>query len=255
VRGIFVTGTDTGVGKTIVAASVCAALAARGEHVAAFKPVVTGLDEPSGEWPPDHELLASAASAGQSPEAVAPHRFGPPVSPHLAAERAGRRLGRDDLLACAHEAAHRADALVVEGVGGLLVPFSPRYSVRDLAADLGLPVVIVARAGLGTINHTLLTLAAARARELTVAGVVFTPWPSSPSGVERSNRETIERLGSVRVSGLPPTRPDALAETGAQLAMGDWLGEAPAPPPGRRGGKDPPSHRRAPGSARLAPLP
>ncbi len=80
-RGLFVTGTDTGVGKSVLAASVCAALAARGERVAAFKPVVTGLDEPSGAFPPDHELLAQAAGGGQSPEEVAHYRYGPPLSP------------------------------------------------------------------------------------------------------------------------------------------------------------------------------
>src|SRR3954469_24807561 len=91
-RGIFVTATDTGVGKTVLAASICAALAERGERVAAFKPVVTGLDEPAGEWPRDHELLAAVASAGQPPQQVAPARFGPAVSPHLAAELAGTTL-------------------------------------------------------------------------------------------------------------------------------------------------------------------
>ncbi|MDQ6914415.1 MAG: AAA family ATPase, partial [Actinomycetota bacterium] len=90
VRGCFVTGTDTGVGKTIVAGAVCAALVARGEVVAAFKPVVTGLDEePPTGWPYDHELLAAAAG-GLDPAAVAPVTYGPPVSPHLAAELAGR---------------------------------------------------------------------------------------------------------------------------------------------------------------------
>ena len=94
-RGCFVTGTDTGVGKTVVAAAIAAALSARGERVAAFKPVVTGLDDPRDpDWPPDHELLAAAA--GTTPEAVAPLRFGPPVSPHLAAELEGvtDRAGR-----------------------------------------------------------------------------------------------------------------------------------------------------------------
>src|SRR5439155_20924017 len=92
-RGLFVTGTGTGVGKTVVAGALCAALAARGERVAAFKPVVTGLDEdPDQIWPRDHELLAQVASAGQSPGDVAPLTFGPPVSPHFAAEEAGATI-------------------------------------------------------------------------------------------------------------------------------------------------------------------
>jgi dethiobiotin synthetase len=92
VRGLFVTGTDSGVGKSIVAASICAALAARGERVAAFKPVVTGLDEPAGGFPADHELLAAAAGGRQSPADVAPYRYGPPLSPHFAAQLAGETI-------------------------------------------------------------------------------------------------------------------------------------------------------------------
>ena len=218
-RGVFVTGTDTGVGKTVVAAAICAALAARGERVAAFKPAVSGLDEEPGEFGTDHELLASVASAGQSPEDVAPWRFGPPVSPHYAAELAGERIEPAQLLAAAR--AH--ELLVCEGVGGLMVPITPGYLVRDLAIDLGLPLVVAARTGLGTINHTLLTVEAARTAGLRVAGVVMTPWPDEPTEMERSNRATIERLADVRVSGLPPTSLGRLAEAGAELPLEGWL--------------------------------
>jgi dethiobiotin synthetase len=221
-RGVFVTGTDTEAGKSVVAASVCATLAARGRRVAAFKPVVTGIDEEAGELGYDHELLASAANAGQRPEDVAPYRFGPPVSPHLAAELAGIVIEPPELVAAAR-AAGGEDVLVCEGVGGLLVPITPGYLVRDLAVDLGLPVVIAARPGLGTINHTLLTVEAARAGGLRVAGVVMTPWPDEPSRMERSNRDTIARLGDVTVTELPRTTPDRLAEAGASLPVEDWL--------------------------------
>lgn len=224
-RGVFVTGTDTGVGKSVVAAAVCAALAAEGRRVAAFKPVVTGTDEPPPDgWPPDHELLAVAASAGQSPEEVAPHTFGPPVSPHWAAELAGRALEPAQLVAAARQAGERADALVCEGVGGLMVPLTPGYLVRDLAMDLGLPVVVAARTGLGTISHSLLTVEAARAAGLAVAGVVMTPWPAQPRPIELSNRETVERLAGVPVTGLPHTGPDRLAAAGAALPLDAWLG-------------------------------
>ena len=218
-RGVFVTGTDTEVGKSVLAASICAALSAGGERVGAFKPVVTGLDEETGEFGRDHELLASAASAGQAPEDVAPYRFGPPVSPHLAAELAGVTIEPAELVAAA-----RAHELVVcEGVGGLLVPITPGYLVRDLAVDLALPVVIAARRGLGTINHTLLTVEAARAAGLQVAGVVMTPWPDEPAPMERSNRATVEQLGRVAVSGLPRAMPDTLVEAGRALPVDDWL--------------------------------
>jgi dethiobiotin synthetase len=218
-RGVFVTGTDTEVGKSVVAASICAALAARGERVAAFKPVVTGVDEEPGAFGRDHELLASVANSGQTADDVAPYRFGPPVSPHLASELAGVRIEPADLVAAAR--AH--ELLVCEGVGGLLVPITPGYLVRDLAVDLALPILIAARPGLGTINHTLLTVEAARAGGLSVAAVVMTPWPAEPTPMQRSNRATVGRLGDVPVCGLPPTSRAQLAEAGAALPLGDWL--------------------------------
>jgi dethiobiotin synthetase len=218
-RGVFVTGTDTEVGKSVVAAAVCATLAARGERVAAFKPVVTGLDDEPGDFGYDHELLASAANAGQAPDDVVPYGFGPPLSPHYAAELAGKRIEPARLL----ETARAHELLVVEGVGGLMVPITTGYLVRDLAIGLGLPVVVAARTGLGTINHTLLTVEAARTAGLSVAGVVMTPWPDEPAEIERSNRETVERLAGVAVSGLPPTDRGRLAEAGASLPIMDWL--------------------------------
>jgi dethiobiotin synthetase len=226
VRGCFVTGTDTGVGKTVVAAAIIAALRAAGEcNVKALKPVMTGLDEPPDpDWPPDHQLLARVA--GCRPEQVAPIRFGPATSPHLAAQLAGVTLS-GEAVRSAVLAERNADAvLVVEGVGGLLVPFCEDYDVRRLALDIGLPVVIAARPGLGTINHTLLTLEAARSAELPIAGVVLTPWPSAPGPIERSNRETIERLGRVDVSTLPALErcdPELLAAAGSGLPLDRWL--------------------------------
>jgi len=223
VRGLFVTGTDTEAGKSVVAAAICASLAAAGERVAAFKPAVTGLDDPPGGWPRDHELLAAAAGSGQAPDDVTPYRYGPAASPHLAAELAGETIDPAVVERAALSAGERVDVLVVEGVGGLLVPIAPSYCVRDLAVALGLPLLVAARPGLGTINHTLLTVEAARAAGLAVAAVVMTPWPQEPSPIERSNRETVERLAGVAVGGLAFTRPNGLAGAGAQLPVGDWL--------------------------------
>jgi dethiobiotin synthetase len=226
VRGCFVTGTDTGVGKTVVAAAIAAALRAGGERVAAFKPVVTGTDEPGDpDWPPDHVLLAAAA--GCQPERVTPVTFGPAVSPHLAAELAGQPLDPARLRAAFAAAATDAEVVVAEGVGGLLVPLADGWLVRDFARDTGLPLVVAARPGLGTINHTLLTLAAARAAGLHVAGVVLGPWPELPSTMEADNRATIERLGDVETATLPRIRrgdPALLAAAGATLPLSRWLG-------------------------------
>ncbi len=197
--GVFVTGTGTGVGKTVVAAAIARSLAAGGKAVAVFKPAVTGLDDP-GE--PDHALLRRAAGSNQSAEEIAPYRYGPPASPHLAAELAGERIERERLLAAARAAAANADTVVCEGVGGLLVPLAPDYLVRDLAVDLGLPVVIAASPGLGTINHTLLTIEAARAAGLSIEAVVLTPWPEQPSAIEESNRKTITVISGIEVEAL-----------------------------------------------------
>lgn len=175
-------------------------LASEGRAVAVFKPAVTGLDE-EGEY--DHELLRRAAGSAQSDAEIAPYRYGPPASPHLAAALAGERIEREVLLKAAREARAGAEALVCEGVGGFLVPLADDYLVRDLAVDLGLPLVVAASPGLGTINHTLLTVESARAVGLEVRAVVLTPWPEAPSEVEASNRETIAALANVPVLTLP----------------------------------------------------
>jgi dethiobiotin synthetase len=222
-RGVFVTGTDTEVGKTVVAAAIVAAAVERGMRVAAFKPIVTGLDEPVVDWPRDHELLSQVANAGQTPEDVAPHRYGPAVSPHLAEQLARESIEPEALVAAARTEADKADALVVEGVGGLLVPLTKDYLVRDFAGELSLPVVIAARPGLGTISHSLLTIEAARAVALRIQAVVLTPWPDAPDEIHRSNMETIERFGEVPVIGLPRTDPAGLAAAGALLPVSDWL--------------------------------
>lgn len=211
--GVFVTGTGTEVGKTVVAAAIARTLASEGLAVNVFKPAVTGLEEP-GEA--DHELLRRAAGSSQSDEEIAPYRYDPPASPHLAAALAGEAIEPERLRAAARAAGAGAGRLVCEGVGGFLVPLAgrvvqpgaeeldPPYLVRDLAVDLGLPLVVAASPGLGTINHTLLTMEAVRAAGLEVAAVVLTPWPAEPNAIERSNHETIAALGGVAVKALPP---------------------------------------------------
>ena len=259
-HGLFVTGTDTGVGKTVLSAALLATMAAAGEPVRAHKPVVTGLGEepasrfdpggeepagrfdpggeepaskfdPGGAWPADHVLLGETTA--MAAEEVAPLRYEPAVSPHLAAQLAGERIDPARLLdaarAAVDSAARSRETLIVEGVGGLLTPLAEDYSVRDLAVALALPVLIAARPGLGTINHTLLTLEAARGAGLEVLAVVLTPWPEQPAVIERSNRETIARLGGIEVETLGevqrPTVAD-LARVGAELPWRHWVGAA-----------------------------
>jgi dethiobiotin synthetase len=223
-RGLFVTGTGTGVGKTVLSAALLAAMSAAGVRVRAHKPVVTGLDEHSETgWPPDHELLASVA--GMAPEEVAPLRYGPAVSPHLASALAGETIDPAQLIARARAAAIDDGALIVEGVGGLLVPLADDFTVRDLAVALGLPVVIAASPGLGTINHTLLSIESARAAGLEVRAVVLTPWPDAPDEMECSNSDTIARLGKIEVVDLSRVQSPAaadLARAGEALPWRRW---------------------------------
>ena len=223
-NGCLVTGTDTGVGKTVVAAAIVAALTARGLRVAPVKPVVTGLDEPEPGRPLDHELLAAAAGLADG-GAVTQLTFGPAVSPHLAAELGGITVEPAVLVAAARSAAEGADVVVGEGAGGLLAPLTGGYLIRDYALDLGLPLVIAARPGLGTINHTLLTIESARAAGLGVLGVVLTPWPDEPDALQRSNRDTIAALGDVEVATLPfvGVAVAELAAAGATLPLTSWL--------------------------------
>jgi dethiobiotin synthetase len=220
--GVLVTGTDTGAGKTVLAAAIVAALVARGLRVVAHKPVLTGLDELGVGEPGDHGLLGLCAR--MPGDAVAPLRFGPAVSPHLAARLAGQTIDGAGLVA--RVCAIRAEALIVEGVGGLLVPLAPGWDLRRFAAEIGLPIVIAARPGLGTINHTLLTIEAARRHGLDVRAVVLTPWPERPDPIEESNRETIAELGEVAVLTLgrvDPLTPEVLARAGALLPIDAWI--------------------------------
>lgn len=206
----------------MVAAVIARGLVRQGQRVGVFKPALTGLEEP-GE--PDHLLLRRAAASAQAPEEIAPYRFGPPLSPHLAAELAGERIEPAELRAAAERAGAGAEALVCEGVGGFLVPLTPGYLVRDLARDLGLGVVVAASPELGTINHTLLTLEAVRTVGLEAVCVVLTPWPERPEPIHESNRETISALGAVEVATLERidlSEPEGWPQVGGAVLGDGW---------------------------------
>jgi len=160
-RGYFVTATDTAVGKTVVTAGLASSLRARGLDVAVFKPVQSGAlaDDPAG----DAALLGA--------ECV--YSFAAPLAPLVAARYEGETIELEPVLARARKLAGEHELLLVEGAGGLLVPLAPGLDLADLAVALGLPLIVVARAGLGTVNHTLLTIEAARTRGLSVAGIVL----------------------------------------------------------------------------------
>ena len=201
----FVTGTDTGVGKTVVAAALCRDLMAAGQRVAYYKPVQTGCGEGDEG---DAGFVAAAAPGTTIREGL---RLAEPLAPAVAAERAGVTIDVDGLLREAAGLAAEADAVVVEGAGGLLVPLWEELTMADLAAGLGASLVVVARPGLGTLNHTALTLEAARARRLGIAGVVVSGWPEHPEPVEETNLERLAAMAPLlgvvrRVDGLDTGR-------------------------------------------------
>lgn len=220
-KAYFVAGTDTGVGKTTVASALLVAARARGLRVTAMKPAESGCARgPGGELEPADALQLRAAAGLSGPvEAICPYRLEFPLAPGAAAARAGvviepARISR----AWASAVASDPDFGLVEGAGGLLVPFGADWMAVDLARILSLPVVLVARNALGTINHTLLSIEALRRRDLAVGGVILNEEASRTGDVSRlDNAGEIARWGGVRVLGVLPHLP------GASLAA---LGEA-----------------------------
>jgi len=197
IRGYFVTGTDTGVGKTVVACGLAAALRSAGLAVAAMKPVASGCRETSaGLRNEDAERLQAAAGLECGYDEVNPFAFADPVAPHLAARAAGRNIELAAIRTCFERLVRRADAVVVEGVGGWLVPLDARDTVADLAVALGLPVLLVVGMRLGCINHACLSAQAIRASGATLAGWVANCVDPEMLRIEDNIAAISERLGA-----------------------------------------------------------
>lgn len=172
-RGYFVTGTDTGVGKTLIAAALIHAFALAGSKVAGMKPVAAGAEFVDGCWlNEDVAQLLAAANVDAPLSMINPYVFAPPIAPHIAALEAGVKLAIEPVLAACNGLQKLAETLVVEGAGGFLVPLNDRQDMGDLAVALGLPVILVVGMRLGCINHALLTVAAIESRGLSLAGWV-----------------------------------------------------------------------------------
>lgn len=201
-KGFFVTGTDTGVGKTAVTGALARLLRERGRSVGVVKPVQSGnlADDPEG----DAMVLRRLAGIDDPPEAICAAAFAAPLAPLVSAQLEGRAIEQQPLLDAVEAAATGRDVVLVEGAGGLLVPVGEDWTIADLAAALGLPLLVVARAGLGTVNHTLLTVEAARSRGLEIAGVVLNAGREEPDASAADNPALIERFGDVPVLGVLP---------------------------------------------------
>ena len=203
-RGVLITGTDTGVGKTIATAAVATALKAHGIDTGVMKPIATGeADQAAALSDPD--WLQSVTGVCDPPDFVAPYRFRTAAAPLIAAARDGRAIEPSRIIEAFEALSARHDCVVVEGIGGVLVPITPDLFVADLAKRLGLPVLIVARASLGSINHTLLTLECLRNRGVTICGLIFNhPFPPSTGIDESDTVPTILQLSGVRSFGELP---------------------------------------------------
>jgi dethiobiotin synthetase len=198
-KGIFITGTDTGVGKTFVAASLAAFLRERGYKVGVMKPAETGCRETGGILVPQDALCLKEASGCAEPiDKICPYRFREPLAPSIAAERAGQKIDVDRLLATYSEIAAGHNVVLVEGAGGLMVPLLPSYTYSDLACVLKLPLLVVAANKLGVINHLLLTVEHASCRGLVTLGYVLNRISGESSLAAETNREVL--LG---LTGLP----------------------------------------------------
>ncbi len=206
IKGLFITGTDTGVGKTHCAMAVVRELSRRGLDVGVMKPVETGCPTVSGRLRPFDAIRLVEAAGVQDPlSAVNPFRFARPLAPSVAARLDHTSIRKIEILRQFLSLSRLHDLMIVEGAGGILVPLTRRYSFLDLAADMALPVLIVARPALGTINHTLLTIGALQQRKVRIAGIIINHAASGRSGLaERTGPQEIERLSGVPILGALP---------------------------------------------------
>lgn len=228
-RGLFITGTDTGVGKTLVTAALALFLRRRDLNLGVMKPVETGVDDPECLGP-DAELLRWAAECEDEPALISPYRLQTPLAPALAAEREGVRIDPAKLIAAADTLMESHAFTLVEGAGGLMVPVSGGFLIADLARQLALPLLIVCRPGLGTINHTLLTVHAARTLDLPVAGFIVNGMPEKPDAAEMEAPHALASLASADILGVLPQvvgddkeKVEALATALGQMPTLPWL--------------------------------
>jgi len=229
---LFVTATDTEAGKTFVACAVARALKNRGRDVGVMKPVASGCerDEENKSVPDDTRALLAASGAGDPADLVTPIVFAAPLAPTAAARAEGARLKRERIFEAYEKLRAHHEFLIVEGIGGLLCPLDGRWTVRDLAGELGAPLAIISRDALGTINHTALTIECARSGGLDVRGIVLNRLPGTPDDLScETNAREIEDLTGARVVARlgPLADPDEAAREFGDETLGILFGTDP----------------------------
>lgn len=201
-NGFFVTGTDTGVGKTIISCGLAAVLKEKKVDVGVFKPLLSGISRNHPES--DTSLLKQMSQTSLSYEDITPFAFKEPLAPYVAAKLEGKVVDIEDVLRCWERIRERHEYFIVEGAGGISVPLGENFLVSDLIKALQLPIVIVARPNLGTVNHIFLTVQYAKSMGLTIAGIVINGISDHPDSAEKTNPKLIEELCDVPILGITP---------------------------------------------------
>jgi dethiobiotin synthetase len=226
---VFVTGTDTGVGKTLVASALARHLSSRGLKVGVMKPIETGVANPEqpGE---DARLLSWAANSMDSEHLIAPYRFKAPVAPTQAASLEKTHIDPVSLELSLQELADGKDFVIIEGAGGLMVPVRGGYLMADFVRQLGLPLLIVSKTSLGTLNHTLLTVFAAQAMDIPVAGIILNGMAAEPDLAAEEAPHLLAMIASADLLGVLPEvegnereRIEKMSQEIGQLQTLGWL--------------------------------
>ena len=201
-KGFFVTGTDTDVGKTIISSGLAAVLKEKKIDVGVFKPLLSGIarENPAS----DTSLLKQLSQTSLSYEEITPFEFKEPLAPYVAGKLEGKNVGIEDVLSHWEKIREKHEFFIVEGAGGISVPLGERFLVSDLIKALQLPIVIVARPNLGTFNHIFLTVQYAKSLGLSIAGIVINGINDDPGLAEKTNPDLIEELCGVPILGITP---------------------------------------------------
>jgi dethiobiotin synthetase len=204
IKGFFITGTDTGVGKTFVAAGLIRAMKNQGLSVCPMKPAETGCRVSKGQLVPEDTVkLMMASGVDEQIDTINPYRMQKPLAPSIAAELEGVCIEKRLIFNAYEKLARKYDVLIIEGAGGIMVPLYKKYLYLDLVRDIGLPLIIVARPGLGTVNHSLLTIEAARTKDIKVLGLIFNHTKKTKTDIsQKTNPEIITQIGKVPVLGI-----------------------------------------------------
>jgi len=214
-NGLFITGTDTGVGKTLVAGGIAAVLRGQGLKVGVFKPIASGCREDGILISDDTEFLALCADADYSLSVITPVTYKTPAAPVTCVQIEGRAIDYEEIVAAYTYLCENTDVVIVEGIGGAMVPIDAEHTVLDLAVEFNLPTVVVARPNLGTINHSLLTIQAVRNAGLPVAGLVVSGYNAFEANIaEETSPEVICEFSDTNLLSIVPYDEESSVEEG-----------------------------------------